>query len=276
MIDVFAKLAQWTTEGTPCVIVTVVAVAGSSPREAGAKMAVASDGFAGSVGGGQLELMALKIARAMIASADRAPAVKSVALGPAVGQCCGGQVALLFEPQMPAGFCLALFGAGHVARALVAKLADVPCRIDWIDARAAEFPASLPRQVRKIVANDPVSRVALVPAGGLALVMTHSHELDYALVVALLRRTDLPYVGLIGSMSKRARFERRLTQDGFDRQALDRLICPIGIDGIDGKHPGHIAVAVAAQLLQLAMIEPVDAASSPEQWALWREIEGGA
>lgn len=275
MSEVFAKLAAWAGEGKPCVIVTIVATAGSSPREAGAKMAVAKGEFAGSIGGGQLELAALKIARGMIEACDIAPLVKSVALGPAVGQCCGGQVALLFEPQMPVGFMLGLFGAGHVAKSLVAKLGDIPGRIDWIDQREAEFPAQVPSNTRKHVLDDPVAFVAHLKPGTCALVMTHSHELDYALVDALLRRADIPYVGLIGSMSKRARFEHRLAAGGFDRQTIDRLICPIGIEGIDGKQPGRIAVAVAAEILRLVPEAREATRTSAEQWTAWRNIEVG-
>lgn len=273
MSAVFEALAEWTRVGRPCVIVTVVATAGSSPREAGAKMAVASDAFVGSIGGGQLELAALKIARSMIASSDAAPAIKTIALGPAVGQCCGGQVALYFEPQMPIGLSLAVFGAGHVAKSLIAKLADVPGRIDWIDPRAREFPEDLPSLVHKHVVDDPTGYVAELKAGTFTLVMTHSHELDYALISALLRRPDLPFIGLIGSMSKRARFEHRLAADGFDRQTIDRVICPIGIDGIEGKHPSRIAISVAAQLLQMVPADAENHRTEASQWAEWRQVE---
>jgi xanthine dehydrogenase accessory factor len=271
----YARLAAWSRDGTPFVLVTVVATAGSSPREAGAKMAVGAEAFVGSVGGGQLEFAALKIARAMLAGRDHAPAVKTVALGPGVGQCCGGQVALLFEPLWPAVGHLVLFGAGHVAKALVKTMAELPLRIDWVDPRPAEFPEALPANVRKIVTPDPEAAVADAPAGALVLVMSHSHELDYALVCALLRRGDLAYVGLIGSLSKRARFERRLKDAGFGQEALDRLICPIGVEGIDGKDPARIAVAVAAQLLQHVPAEGEIARSASEDWAHWRKIEGG-
>jgi xanthine dehydrogenase accessory factor len=270
----YERLATWSREGVSFVLVSVVATAGSSPREAGAKMAVTSEEFAGSVGGGQLEYAALKIARAMLAGGDRKPAVKTVALGPAVGQCCGGQVALLFEPQLAALARLALFGAGHVAKALVAILTNLPFRIDWIDPRAGEFPASLPANTRMMATENPVGTVAKIHSGAIALVMTHSHDLDYALVRELLARADLAYVGLIGSMSKRARFERRLRDEGFDQAALDRLTCPIGIEGIDAKDPARIAVAVAAQLLQHLSVENEESPDSAEDWARWREIEG--
>ena len=90
------------------------------------------------------------------------------------------------------------------------------------------------------------------PAGTFVAIFTHSHDLDYRLVRAALRRDDLAYVGLIGSRTKRARFEDRLKDDGISAAQIARLSCPIGIPTLKGKAPAVIAVAVAAELLQLA------------------------
>ncbi|MBI3708707.1 MAG: xanthine dehydrogenase accessory protein XdhC [Proteobacteria bacterium] len=269
MIALFERLAQLAREGEPAVLVTVVAVAGSAPREAGAKMAVWRGGFTGSIGGGQLEFTAIETARALIDTGATQPVIKQLPLGPELGQCCGGYVALLLEPIAPPALRLALFGAGHVARALVAKLADIPCRIDWIDPRAAEFPQDVPAHAKIIVTEDPEDEVTRQPPGTRYLVMTHSHDLDFRLVAAILRRGDFAYLGLIGSATKRARFERRLVEAGFGSADLDRLVCPIGLDGIAGKEPGAIAIAVAAQLLQAL---PAPAETSAEQWAAWRAV----
>ena len=79
--------------------------------------------------------------------------------------------------------------------------------------------------------------------------MTHSHQLDLEICEGVLRRGDFAYLGLIGSVTTRARFVRRLRIKGVTREAVDRLICPIGIPGISGKHPAEIAASVSAQLL---------------------------
>lgn len=249
-IDSLAKLAA---AGEAGVLVTVVATQGSTPREAGTKMVVSATQCSGTIGGGHLEFAALSIARALLAQAaaggEAAPVLRDFALGPSLGQCCGGAATLLFEAILPARWQIALFGAGHVGRALVTVLAELPCRIRWIDARPEAFPAQLPANVTAEVAALPEDRVAGLAPGSDMLVMTHSHALDLRLVEAALRRRDLGYLGLIGSATKRARFVNRLAQRGLAAADIARLTCPIGIPGITGKQPGEIAIAVAAQLL---------------------------
>ncbi len=144
---------------------------------------------------------------------------------------------------------LALFGAGHVGRALVLALAPLPFRIRWIDPRADAFPALVPENATPVPAADPAAEIAAVPPGGFVLVMTHSHPLDLDVTVAALRREDLAFVGLIGSATKRARFEKRMRDLGLTAAALRRLVCPIGVAGVAGKEPAVIAAGVAAQLL---------------------------
>jgi xanthine dehydrogenase accessory factor len=248
-----AALAEAAAAGRPAVLVTVLRADGSTPRDAGAKMVVFADAFQGSVGGGHLELEALATARALLApgAAPPAPLVKEYKLGPALGQCCGGAAALLFEPVLPARWHVAVFGAGHVGKALVRLLAELPCAVDWVDAREGEFPRELPPAVRRVVSEAPAEEVASLPAGSDVVVMTHSHALDQEIVEAALRRGgDLGYVGVIGSATKRARFTQRLEAKGFPPERIAALVCPVGVEGVRGKHPAAIAIAVAAQLLQ--------------------------
>ncbi len=234
-----------------CVLVTLVEVEGSAPREGGAKMVVASDRQIGSIGGGHLEHRAGEIARALISEGARGPRLERLALGPQLGQCCGGRVVLLFEPFAPRRFTVALFGAGHVGKALVAVLGGLPIRLIWIDQRADQFPTALPTTVEMIVAEFPADEVADLPAGAHALVMTHSHDLDLAICERLLKRDDLGEIGLIGSGTKRARFASRLLAKGLPEARVRALKCPIGIAGVGAKHPPEIAIAVAAELLAL-------------------------
>ncbi|MEO1090618.1 MAG: xanthine dehydrogenase accessory protein XdhC [Pseudomonadota bacterium] len=144
-----------------------------------------------------------------------------------------------------------LFGAGHVGRALVDVLARLPEQmVVWIDERPEVWPTDLPEAIRPLPAAVPEAVVAHAPAGADVLVMTHSHARDLAVVAAALDRDDLGFVGLIGSRTKRARFERRLLSLGHDDAGLARLTCPIGLPSIRGKAPEIIAIAVAAQLLE--------------------------
>lgn len=246
-------LARLAAAGTPAVLVTVVRAEGSSPRDAGAKLVVGPETQHGSVGGGHLELTAVELARDLLAAPGpgAAPLLREFPLGPALGQCCGGAVTLLFERVAPPAWRVALFGAGHVGTALVGLLAGLECRVDWIDERADAFPEALPGNVRRVVSEAPEEEVAGLPAGADLLVMTHSHPLDLRIVEAALRRTDLRLVGLIGSTTKRARFLARLAHRGFPPEAVARLTCPVGLPGVGGKRPAEIAIAVAAQLLQL-------------------------
>lgn len=313
------------------ILVTVAQVAGSGPREPGAKMLVTQDACYDTIGGGHLEMRATEIAHEMLAmaagqlSAERR--LERFPLGPSLGQCCGGVVHLAFErieagggehfktlsqrlqaglgswrllqldtlaapaiydtsgtqlqgsgpahlaPPGPGVECklraepqhgqwlvdgcmpyqprLYLFGAGHVGAAIVRALADLPCHVVWIDEREDMFPSALPENVRIEATDTPEAVVAEAPVGASFLVLTHSHALDQLLSEHILRRGDYTWFGLIGSMTKRVSFERRLKERGIPADRLPTMTCPIGLPGIRGKEPAVIAVSVAAQLMQV-------------------------
>ena len=275
MTEWLHALSELAAAGRPAVLVTILHVAGSTPREAGTKMVVSGDATHGTIGGGHLELAAIELARELLAAASAedvpaTPQVREFQLGPSLGQCCGGVARLLFETLLPPSWHVAVFGAGHVGKALVKLLADLPCRVAWIDAREGEFPQALPPRVRRLVTDAPEDAVADLPAGSDVLVMTHSHQLDFQVVEAALRRGDLAYVGLIGSRTKRARFLSRLASHGRSEQEIARLTCPIGVPGVGGKHPAEIAIAVAAQLLQLRRPASVEGAARTGEGRLVR------
>jgi len=144
---------------------------------------------------------------------------------------------------------LYLFGAGHVGRALVLALAPLPFRVRWIDQRQEAFPLRAPTNVTMIDSEDPAEELAAAPDGAYVLVMTHSHPLDLSIVSRALGEERFDFVGLIGSATKRARFMSQMRAAGMSKTALDRLTCPIGLPGVEGKEPAIIAAAVAAQLL---------------------------
>lgn len=244
-------LAAAERANQPAVLVTVLSARGSTPRGAGAKMVVSAGGLADTIGGGNLEHQCEAAARALLAAGTNAPVTRDFPLGPALGQCCGGHVTVLFEVLRPPPLQLGLFGAGHVGRALVRLLADLPCRVSWIDPRPEALPDALPPNVTPVRIAQPAGAVASLPAGSFVLVMTHDHQLDFDIVAAALGRGDLLAVGLIGSATKRARFAGRLVRQGIAAAAVDRLVCPIGLPGIEGKEPAVVAVSVAAQILLL-------------------------
>ena len=163
----------------------------------------------------------------------------------AAGRSCLYDLCLGDRPQV------LLFGAGHVGRALAAILGSLPCRLLWIDQRDDLFPAVLPQNTTIEVTDAPEAVVKHAAAGSYFIVMTHSHAVDQQLSEHILRRNDAAWFGLIGSATKRRQFARRLGDRGLSDEQLARMTCPIGIPGIAGKEPASIAIAVAAQLLQL-------------------------
>jgi len=258
---------RWRAAQRPAVVVEVQQARGSVPREAGTRMLVAADEVLGSIGGGHLELQAIVDARALLAGGGAA-FERHVALGPSLGQCCGGALDLRFTrlaDDDPAGwplpaprFTLQLYGAGHVGRAIVKLLSGIHCRMQWIDEREGEFPAGpMPPHIERICVDPVHAEVALAPPRAFYLVLTHSHDLDLAITQEILKRGDFGWFGLIGSQTKRARFEHRLRERGFDQALIERMVCPIGLPGIKGKEPEVIAVAVVAQLLRAGTGESV-------------------
>jgi xanthine dehydrogenase accessory factor len=147
-------------------------------------------------------------------------------------------------------FRVVVFGNGHVGRALVQVLGALPCGVTWVDEREHDFPSGVPENVEIVATDVPEAEVRAAAPSSMFLVMTHSHALDFDLIVAIAGRGDFDYAGMIGSAAKRAQMERRLVTRGFDATMIARIVCPIGIAGIDGRDPGAIAVAVAAELLQ--------------------------
>jgi len=257
-----AQALLWLAEGRPAVVVEVEAHRGSVPRESGTRMLVSAREAVGTIGGGHLELQAIEHARRLLGG-EPLRVQQHLALGPTLGQCCGGALTLRYRAladSAPATwaataprFVLQLYGAGHVGRAIVRLLAGIDCRVQWIDEREGEFPPEpSPAHIERLCVEPVEAEVASAPAGACYLVLTHSHDLDLRITEAILRRGDFTYLGLIGSKTKRARFVHRFEQRGIAGAALARLTCPIGVPGIVGKEPEVIAIAALAQLLAVS------------------------
>jgi len=155
----------------------------------------------------------------------------------------------LVDPCLAPRAHLLLFGAGHVGAAIVRAMAELPCRITWVDERDDAFPQEIPENVTIEISDTPQALVEQAPNHTSYLVMTHSHALDQALTEAILAREQIGWFGLIGSATKRKQFENRLLARGFSEARLNDMVCPVGLPGIINKAPAVIAASVCAQLL---------------------------
>ncbi|MDC7684660.1 xanthine dehydrogenase accessory protein XdhC [Asticcacaulis sp. BYS171W] len=293
-----AKAIEWLDKA-PVALISLLAVEGSTPREAGTRMLVTAREIFGTIGGGNLEFQCIDQARMALRHAPGTWRIQDYPLGVLLGQCCGGRVRVMIERLDPADTawliairdldaftlrsdlhpdsisrCLTIetpnvsargvipvagdtlierigepltpvlmFGAGHVGIAIARVLQGLPFRLDWYDNRTDVPDAA--------IVGDAEALCAVAAEGrGLTLILTHDHALDYELTKAALG-SDARFIGLIGSATKRARFFSRLRKDGFSEDQIARIVCPIGLPGITGKAPEVIAVAVAAQLLQI-------------------------
>lgn len=244
------------------VIVEIAAVTGSAPRDAGTLMLVAPTEIHGTIGGGPLEHAAIENARRMLAGAG-GEARLTIPLGPEIGECCGGSVDLAFtfadeearraldarlgaeERQRPQVW---VFGAGHVGRALAEALTLLPLNVFVVEGRESELD-QLTSQVHHRQDSMPETLIADIPAGSAVVVVTHGHELDFRIGRQALARTDLAYVGMVGSRAKREGFLRHLDEDGVDRALAGRLSMPIGGTAVNDKRPEVIAAMTAAEIL---------------------------
>ncbi|ALF58950.1 xanthine dehydrogenase accessory protein XdhC [Psychrobacter urativorans] len=299
-------LAQCQQQGVSHVLATIVAVNGSAPRALQAKMIITKDGYCDTLGGGGLEHDVMSTARQLLNGAieasvsTQAPDKKTVRrnaiytkhypLGAKLAQCCGGSVTVMFECfNVTPPLSILVFGAGHVAAALMTILAELPCQVDWVDSRPEMFepyllnkshgkeslqqglngldtPAlyQLPAHIRPHITDEPVDfvRPFIEPFNGqggqrFILIMTHDHSLDFDLVRATIdsglandnERNSMPYIGCISSATKAKRFKDRLLQRGYNEHMVDKLTMPIGLP-IGGKEPMAVAVSIAAQILQ--------------------------
>lgn len=307
------------SEDAACVRVVIIDAKGSTPREAGASLVAGRRRFFGTIGGGTLEFQALDRARRMLEDRSTPDVMtETFALGPSLGQCCGGRVDLGFvrltradlpdleraerpdrillwrrsgarrlevaepsdfaggndlsakvrrsvqngtpvkvraedgavwlEPSPPRRKHLVLFGAGHIGQEIVRILSAADLEIEWVDQRAELFPDDLPGNVTPRVHSAPAQFCSTIPAGAQIMVLTHDHQLDLEICNAALGRGNFGFLGLIGSETKSARFRKRLGELGHQPQAVDRLICPVGLKTGRSKKPLDVAIQICAAL----------------------------
>ncbi len=249
----FEALNDLAESGAPFVAVTVVDTLGSTPQDRGAKMLVTAAGRQyGTVGGGKIEARAIEEAQAMLAD-DSAPPTRfhQWSLEKDIGMTCGGIVRVYFESFNVTRWNIVVFGAGHVAAAVVNILLTLDCRITCIDPRP-EWLERLPSspRLRVVQTSDMPSEVARIPENAFVLLMTMGHTTDRPILIEILRTRKFPYLGVIGSNAKAKRLRQDILDAGLPEELTRAFFCPVGLD-LGSNHPHEIAIAVAAQMLQL-------------------------
>ena len=238
-------------QGKAYVVATIIGITGSTPRNNGTKMVITQDEIFDTIGGGHLEHKVIKFANQLLIDDKDCQQLEHFQLGIHLDQCCGGSANVLFECFASNRVNIMLFGAGNVAQALIPMLAALPCQIKWVDNRQEQF-GDLDKQyanVTRIVSPSPEQEVANMPANSYFLVMTHNHQLDFDISKKIFERNDFNYFGLIGSKTKRLRFEQRFIQHGIDKKLFEQLNCPMGLSQIPGKLPSEIAVSIAGEII---------------------------
>ncbi len=239
--------------GVPFVAVTVVDTMGSTPQDRGAKMLVTDEGRVyGTVGGGKIEARAIDEARKMLAD-DTAPKTRFFqwSLEKDIGMTCGGTVRVYFEAFNVTRWSIVVFGAGHVAHAVIDILATLDCRITCIDPRQEWLARLAPSpKLTKVHLSDMASHVASIPVGSFVLLMTMGHTTDKPILIEILRTRTFPYLGVIGSNAKAKRLRQDVLDAGLPQESTKAFFCPVGLE-VGSNHPHEIAVSVAAQMLQI-------------------------
>ncbi|HEY9681250.1 MAG TPA: XdhC family protein [Oculatellaceae cyanobacterium] len=262
----FSKLNELLQSQCPFVMVTVVDTIGSVPQDVGSKMLVTEEGlFFGTVGGGKVEARAIAEAKSMLGepvrvlSSSRNRHVPSHtkfwnwSLSKDIGMTCGGSVKMFMEAFHCKPWRITVFGAGHIANALLGLLVKLDCKITCFDTRS-EWLERLPESANltKVCSSDLVGEVEKLPAGDFLLLMTMGHTTDKPVLLEILRcktAESTPYIGVIGSDAKAIRLRQDVAEAGLGPEHIERFECPMGM-AFGTNDPHEIAVSITARLLE--------------------------
>lgn len=253
MSDYYAKVNELLASATPFVSVIVVDSTGSVPGETGTKMLVTHGGWHyGTVGGGKLEKKAIDESLRLLAEspAKRAHHFVNWSLQKDVGMTCGGLVKLYFETHIAKTWRIVVFGAGHVANAVINLLMTLECSITCIDPRQ-EWLDKLPNSAKltKVLEPNMPSLVDKIADDAFVLLITMGHSTDSPILTEILRSREFPYLGVIGSEAKAIRLRQDIEKAGLPEECQTAFFCPMGLS-LGSNHPGEIAVSIVSQLLQ--------------------------
>jgi len=253
----YRAIDHHATLGEPYVVATVLATTGSAPRNSGTKMVIAENQEHDTLGGGQLEHLVITRARALLAKEQSSQHIEHFPLAAAALQCCGGSVTVLLECFAGQTLRVAVFGAGHIGKRCVQLAEELSAQTLWFDDKNREPEGDIATDsnrtpIRKF--SDPAAAIDRLPAGSQLLILTHDHQLDYALLEAALNKglDHFAGVGMIGSATKWQRFNKRLAAAGFTAQDINRIRCPLGPGEATDKQPMAIAIAIVNELLNLS------------------------
>lgn len=233
------------------VSVTLVDIRGSAPQIIGAKAVVSRSGIeGGTVGGGKIEAAAIEHALGLLASGKQLAQLVTWNLQTDIGMTCGGEVKLFFDVYAKAAWPIVIFGAGHIAQALVRLLLTLDCQITCIDTRS-DWLGKLPNdcKLRKICTDDPSQLVRVQPESAFFVLMSKGHATDLPVLAEILRNRNATYLGVIGSRQKASVLRRDLESQGLSTAKSESFFCPIGLP-IGNNTPAEIAISITAQLLQ--------------------------
>lgn len=279
-LEVLRAALDALDRGRRVVLASVVDRHGSAPSTPGQKLALLDAGAAvGTIGGGAVERVVLDRMMAALGDPTFRPRLETFRLGASLGMCCGGSADILIEALDPPCHVVVI-GAGHVGAFTAPLLASLVFRVTLVDAREAAAdparlasvpaaPTGLPEAVRVIHGDhdDPEVQAALPADLGraAALVMTHDHALDQAVIEWAIAR-GFGFVGGVGSRAKAARTRERLRHKGFSAADADRVRMPVGVD-VGARTPAEIGVAIAAELTAWRAALSRVAAAAPEREA---------
>lgn len=247
-LDAAQQLSQ---QGQSYVLVTLLGVRGSAPRDSGTKMVISDSATFDTIGGGHLEYKATEIAQQLIRDGQSGQKIEHFPLSAKLGQCCGGSTSVLFETFINTNINVVMFGAGHVGHAIAPMLAGLPVNLHWVDERSDLFPAVNARNTKHIVSEVPSDEVASMPHNSYYIILTHNHQRDFDITSAILKRGDAKYIGLIGSDTKWKRFKQRFSHRGFNDEQIASITCPVGLSDVPGKLPMEVAVSIVGQVINL-------------------------
>ena len=272
---------QCAQRGDAYVLITIVCISGSTPRNSGTKMLITEKNAFDTIGGGHLEYKAIAHAQKMLTlclqSGQNSQSLEHFQLAAQLGQCCGGTVTLLFECFASTHTHIMLFGAGHVGQALVQILSALPVKVTWVDERAEQFSRcehlTNMSNITAVVTDDPCGEINRMPANSYFIVMTHNHHLDFELCQTILKQNDFCYLGLIASATKWRRFQQRFAHQGIDQKLVQKIHSPIGLAAVTGKKPMEVAVSIAGELINLYQQNVENQSKEQHKKIAWRDFK---
>ena len=262
---IFNKLNDSLNCKTKLIKAKLIFTEGSVPRNKDTFMFISNSKIFGTIGGGQLEHLIINKARNILKNNKKNYSTKvNIPLGPAIGQCCGGyaQIELIkFEDGKDAYNSekkiynqsrndLYIFGAGHIGQEVSKRSIDLDFNVNLIDSRKEYLNTPKEKDIVKIYAKYPWMLIKNLPENAYYVILTHSHDFDFKIINELLNFNTFIFIGLIGSKTKRRRFDKRFLHLGHDRLLINKIECPVGLSTITSKKPGEIAISIIGRLLE--------------------------